>query len=81
MFTDLALSRDIMREYLSKEVTDHSSQSLSVMVLQQSVWPFSSRKKDVDLPPSVSYYRSSKRGALTIGLTDARSTDILCGFL
>ena len=55
MFNDLALSRDTMMEFLSKEEANHPSQNLSVMVLQQSVWPFAARKKDVDLPPSVSY--------------------------
>jgi len=53
MFNDLALSRDMMQEYLSKEAVDHPSQHLSVMVLQQSVWPFPVRKKEVDLPPSM----------------------------
>jgi cullin-4 len=55
MFNDLALSRDIMQDFLSKEETDHASRSLSVMVLQQSVWPFGARQNDADLPPSVGY--------------------------
>ena len=54
MFNDLALLRDIMREYHSRIASDSSTQQLSVMVLQRSVWPFAARKKDVDLPPSVS---------------------------
>lgn len=54
MFNDLALSRDIMREYHSRIADDSPAQHLSVMVLQRSVWPFVARKKDVDLPPSVS---------------------------
>jgi cullin-4 len=53
MFNDLALSRDIMKEFLTKEEADQPSHKLSVMVLQQSVWPFPARTKDVDLPPSV----------------------------
>jgi len=54
MFNDLALSRDIMREYHSRIAGDSPAQQLSVVVLQRSVWPFVARKKDVDLPPSVS---------------------------
>lgn len=54
MFTDLALSRDTMKEFLSEKGLEHPSQKLSVMVLQQSVWPFSPRKHDINLPPSVS---------------------------
>ncbi|KAG0701950.1 Cullin family-domain-containing protein [Suillus ampliporus] len=50
MFNDLALSRDIMREYQARIGDDSSVQQLSVMVLQRSVWPFLARKKDVDLP-------------------------------
>lgn len=54
MFTDLALSRDTMNAFLAGKEPDHPARKLSVMVLQQSVWPFTSRKKNVDLPPSVS---------------------------
>lgn len=54
MFNDLALSRDIMREYHARITGDSTAQKLSVMVLQRSVWPFLERKKDVDLPSSVS---------------------------
>ncbi|KAG1746967.1 Cullin family-domain-containing protein [Suillus lakei] len=50
MFNDLALSRDIMREYYARIRDDSSAQKLSVMVLQRSVWPFLARTKDVDLP-------------------------------
>ncbi|KAG1741864.1 Cullin family-domain-containing protein [Suillus paluster] len=50
MFNDLALSRDIMREYHARIGDESSAQNLSVMVLQRSVWPFLARKKDVDLP-------------------------------
>lgn len=53
MFTDLALSRDTMKSFLSEKDSEDPSQKLSVMVLQRSVWPFSARKKDVDLPPTV----------------------------
>jgi cullin-4 len=54
MFNDLALSRDIMREYHARIADDSRAQKLSVMVLQRSVWPFVTRKKDVELPPAVS---------------------------
>ncbi|KAI0651391.1 Cullin-domain-containing protein [Trametes meyenii] len=54
MFTDLALSRDLMQEFLEhrrRRGTDDSTvQKLTVMVLQRSNWPFSARKTDVDLP-------------------------------
>jgi hypothetical protein len=81
MFNDLTLSRDMMQEYLSKEAVDHPSRHLSVMVLQQSVWPFPARKKEADLPPSVSYSQYSENRALMICLTDAGSIDKLRGFL
>jgi cullin-4 len=54
MFNDLALSRDIMREYHARITGGSTAQKLSVMVLQRSVWPFRERKTDVDLPSSVS---------------------------
>ncbi|KAI0651243.1 Cullin-4B [Trametes meyenii] len=54
MFTDLALSRDLMQEFLKyrrRRGTDDSTvQKLTVMVLQWSNWPFFARKTDVDLP-------------------------------
>lgn len=53
MFNDLALSRDIMREYHTRIRRDSSAQKLSVMVLQRSVWPFPKRAKGVDLPSSM----------------------------
>jgi cullin-4 len=53
MFNDLALSRELTREHHSKIEPDSSAQKLSVMVLQQSVWPFAARKTSVDLPLSV----------------------------
>ncbi|KAJ8589085.1 Cullin-domain-containing protein [Rhizopogon salebrosus TDB-379] len=53
MFNDLALSRDVMREYHARIADDDSAQRLSVVVLQRSVWPFVARKKDVDLLPSM----------------------------
>jgi hypothetical protein len=56
MFNDLALSRDVMREYHARIADDDSAQRLSVVVLQRSVWPFVARKKDVDLLPSVREY-------------------------
>ncbi|PCH33173.1 Cullin-domain-containing protein [Wolfiporia cocos MD-104 SS10] len=56
MFTDLALSRDIMREYTESRARlgiPESAQKLNVMVLQRSVWPFAARKYDVDLPATM----------------------------
>lgn len=53
MFNDLALSRDIMREYHARITDGSTAQKLSVMVLQRSVWPFRERKTDVDLPSSM----------------------------
>jgi len=53
MFNDLALSRDVLREYRSRLPDDSPGHHLSVMVLQRSVWPFAARKKDVDLLPWV----------------------------
>ena len=53
MFTDLALSRDKMREYHEKMGNRPSARRLSVMVLQSSVWPFALRRKGIDLPLEV----------------------------
>lgn len=56
MFNDLALSRDMMREFIQHRARlgdSEASLRLSVMVLQRSVWPFAARKHDADLPPSV----------------------------
>ncbi|KAG1852408.1 Cullin family-domain-containing protein [Suillus subalutaceus] len=53
MFNDLALSRDIMREYHTRIGHDSSAHKLSVMVLQRSFWPFPKRTKGVDLPSSM----------------------------
>ena len=51
MFTDLALSRDLTAEYRKRKQGD---ERLSLMILQRSVWPFSSRKQDIALPVWVS---------------------------
>jgi len=53
MFNDLALSREMMRDY-SKISANGPSCNLSVMVLQKSVWPFAARQTTIDLPRSVS---------------------------
>ncbi|TFY64269.1 hypothetical protein EVG20_g6008 [Dentipellis fragilis] len=53
MFTDLALSRESMREYHGKLPKDSPAHNLNVMVLQRGVWPFSARKADITLPPSM----------------------------
>ncbi|KAF9229789.1 Cullin-domain-containing protein [Gyrodon lividus] len=51
MFNDLALSRDILREFHNRISETSSAQKLSVMVLQRSVWPFAARRNGVDLLP------------------------------
>ena len=53
MFNDLALSREVLREFHNRLPETSSARKLSVMVLQRSVWPFAARKKDVDLHPFV----------------------------
>lgn len=56
MFNDLALSRDLMREYNAQRARlgyGEATQKLSVMVLQRSFWPFAARKQDVLLPTAV----------------------------
>jgi len=53
MFNDLALSREVLREFHSRLPETSEAQKLSVMVLQRSVWPFAARKTDVDLHPSM----------------------------
>ena len=53
MFNDLALSREVLREFHNRIPETSSARKLSVMVLQRSVWPFAARKRDVDLHPSV----------------------------
>ncbi|TFK63076.1 Cullin-domain-containing protein [Pluteus cervinus] len=50
MFKDLALSKEMMRDYHSKLPWDSFGQSLSVVVLQRSAWPFIARDKTIDLP-------------------------------
>ncbi|OCH94183.1 Cullin-domain-containing protein [Obba rivulosa] len=73
MFTDLALSRDLMREYIDHRARlgDSSyAQKLSVMVLQRSFWPFAARKHDIDLAVSMQeelkrysdFYKSKHQG-------------------
>ena len=53
MFNDLALSREILREFHSRLSETSSAQTLSVMVLQRSRWPLAARKTNVDLHPFV----------------------------
>lgn len=57
MFNDLALSRDTIREFHEHRQrlgNDHESQKLTVMVLQQSFWPFAAKTHITGLlPPSV----------------------------
>lgn len=53
MFTDLALSRELMKEYTEPRgdrAVDTSTHLLTAMVLQRSFWPFTARKQDVALP-------------------------------
>ncbi|KAK2464856.1 hypothetical protein APHAL10511_002932 [Amanita phalloides] len=51
MFKDLALSREVVREYHDKLPYDSSGRQLGVVVLQRSAWPFTVPKSVVDLPP------------------------------
>jgi cullin 4 len=55
MFRDLALSRDNMVEYHERIGPGRAAeQRLTVMVLQQSFWPFSSRTaQDAIIPVTV----------------------------
>lgn len=53
MFKDLALSREMMREYHSKLPEKSEGHKFSAMVLQRSAWPFSVQKHGVDLPLNV----------------------------
>jgi len=49
MFKDLALSKDLLVEYHDKRSKD---ETLSIMVLQYSCWPYQPKKgRDIDLPP------------------------------
>ena len=64
MFNDLALSRDLMREYNAQRARlgyGEATQKLSVMVLQRSFWPFAARKQDVLMPPAVRVPGLSRR--------------------
>ncbi|KAI0033636.1 Cullin [Vararia minispora EC-137] len=45
MFSDLMLSRDMMREYHDRHQEGSNAFKLNVMILQQSVWPFSGRQQ------------------------------------
>jgi len=49
MFTDLTKSADLMAAYRSSKDAK-GADKLNVMVLTQSVWPFSREKQEVDLP-------------------------------
>ncbi|KAI0727582.1 Cullin-4B [Fomitopsis betulina] len=73
MFNDLALSRDLMREYNAQRTRlgyGEATQKLSVMVLQRSFWPFAARKQDVLLPTAMqddisryaTFYKSKHSG-------------------
>lgn len=53
MFKDLALSRELMRDYYSKNLDDDLAQKLTVMVLQRSAWPFGAQKHAGALPEDV----------------------------
>ncbi|KAI5118667.1 hypothetical protein M0805_001040 [Coniferiporia weirii] len=71
MFRDLALSRDLLREFHERDVGRGSAQSLSVMVLQRSFWPFSARQREeallpptmqADLSKFAAYYKNKHQG-------------------
>ncbi|KIY45433.1 Cullin-domain-containing protein, partial [Fistulina hepatica ATCC 64428] len=54
MFKDLALSHDLLEDYRDRSDRGALGQKLSVMVLQNSVWPFSVQKEaTIDLPPAM----------------------------
>lgn len=57
MFTDLNISRDLGKDYRAQLIKEGRKLDLvpEVMILQQSVWPFTSTKGKVTavLPPSV----------------------------
>ncbi|THG96189.1 hypothetical protein EW026_g5599 [Hermanssonia centrifuga] len=53
MFKDLELSRGLMKEYTEhreRQGEESTQQKMSVMVLQRSFWPFTTRKEDADIP-------------------------------
>ncbi|EAU93657.2 Cullin-4B [Coprinopsis cinerea okayama7 len=69
MFKDLNLSRDLVEGFHRKN-DNPESLKLNVMVLQQSVWPFSRPQTDVDLPVEMQdqlikfteYYKDQHQG-------------------
>ncbi|KAF8139806.1 Cullin-4B [Boletus edulis] len=64
MFNDLALSREILREFHNRIPEASSARKLSVMVLQRSVWPFAARNKDMhaDLVHYTTFYKAKHQG-------------------
>ncbi len=59
MFKDLELSRGLMKEYTEhreRQGEESTQQKMSVMVLQRSFWPFTTRKEDADIPAWVSRF-------------------------
>ncbi|KAL1738064.1 hypothetical protein HDZ31DRAFT_78664, partial [Schizophyllum fasciatum] len=51
MFKDLALSRDMIRDFHDALPANDFARRLTVMVLQRSAWPFTVSKSTIDLPP------------------------------
>ena len=67
MFRDLALSRDILREFHERGIGGVRGEKLSVMVLQRSYWPFTARQKgDILLPLEVCLLSSNKWTVLVL---------------
>lgn len=83
MFRDLALSRDLMREFHEKRIGGGTAEKLNVMVLQRSFWPFSARTKDdIDLPTNVTTLILLCVELLNDRLyVDARRSSEVCHFL
>lgn len=63
MFKDIALSKDLVDGYrdsqakgkgkANEEDDEGDDPKFTVMVLQQSVWPFSTTQQNIDLPQQV----------------------------
>ena len=51
MFKDLTLSKEMMKDYHTRQDKASLANKLNAVILQQSAWPFSATKQLVDLPP------------------------------
>jgi hypothetical protein len=79
MFTDLALSRDVMAQYARSR--PDAAHMLSVAILEQGCWPFSARdnKTDIVLPNKVRH-RSHRDGEWATDHVGEQLQDELGGF-